>query len=104
MSRSNHRGLPGPPTSTPGINRAVQMQVASATADHYTNIQVDGLHATENVASQQRPRPSRSKARVSFPIAVSVVEPILPLDAKALLDIIQVRAYGARVHTAVSCT
>ena len=87
MSRS-HRGLPGPPTCTPGINRAVQMQAASATADRYANMPTDTLRPAIDAANQQPPRSSRSKARVSF----SVVEPILPLDAKALLDIIQVRA------------
>lgn len=91
MSRS-HRGLPGPPTCTPGINRAVQMQAASATADRYANMPIDTLRPAVDAANQQAPRSSRSKARVSFPISVSVVEPILPLDAKALLDIIQVRA------------
>jgi hypothetical protein len=48
------------------------------------------MHPVENTVIQQLPRPSRTKAKVSIPITINVVEPVLPLDAKALLDVIQV--------------
>jgi hypothetical protein len=48
------------------------------------------LQPAEKLSIRQPPRSARSKGKVSFPITVSVVDPILPLDAKALLDIIQV--------------
>jgi hypothetical protein len=48
----------------------------------------DGLHSVE----KQHPRSERSTAKVSFPITISVVDPVLPLDAKSLLDILKVCA------------
>jgi hypothetical protein len=53
-------------------------------------------HPAEIATTRQPSRSARSKANASFPITVSVVDPILPLDAKALLDIIQVRAQSSK--------
>jgi hypothetical protein len=42
---------------------------------------------------------ARNAKSHTFPIAISLVDPVLPLDAKALLDIIQVRC----VKSQASC-
>ena len=53
------------------------------------------LCQTENVVNRKLLGSSRHKPKVAFPITVSVVDPVLPLDAKALHDIINVRS---RMH------
>lgn len=61
------------------------------------------LCQTENVVNRKLPGSSRHKPKVAFPITVSVVDPVLPLDAKALHDIINATSSSKKMKEPAQC-